>query len=638
MFQNDKALIEKLNQLIASNLEKSNYSVEDICLELGISRSQLFRLVKEQTNLSPSRLIRQQRLLKGKELLETTNLRIVEIATQIGFDSPQTFSKFFTEDFGVNPTEYRKNTLNGVETIALQSEDPTPQIPELQYIEAKKTKLVIPKKYKYLGVALLAMVVLVAGVYLWQNSKTGSEAITSDSDNSIAILPFKSISSNEAMLLADGVMEQVHASLVALSNLKVISKNSSQLFKDSKKTIPQIASELHVAYVLDGTATHTGERISVSIELVKASEDRVIWTQYYEGKAPEAIAFINKIAKEIAAQLQQKLAQPLATQSTQIPTKNLEAYNEYLKGKQLMLTRTKDKLEASIKRFDQAITLDPSFADAYAYKASVYHILGSSTFIESQLSIRLAEQNALMAIQLDAQNGMAYAVLANVYREQNKWEQAITTYKIALKYSPNDAQINYWYSISLRSVGEFDKAIQYSTKAIGLDPLYPTILFGHIGNCSYAGKYELAQQSIQEGQALFSDYYMFYYVRGFYYLNLGDYQSALKDFKTSDSMSPNTKSIQSYIAYSQGKLGQLSLVKTYLASLSPTPDNYDWFAIAYAGLNDKEQCFHYLQLAAAQGHLPEYFKVSPFFKFLHNDKRFNELLQQFGLLNFKLPS
>ncbi|MFN8357661.1 MAG: helix-turn-helix domain-containing protein [Spirosomataceae bacterium] len=637
MEQPEKQFIQQLDQFIAQHIGDAHFTIEDICQELGLSRSQLFRLLKEHTALSPSRYIRQHRLQKAKELLESTDLRIVEIAAQVGFDSQQTFSKFFTEDFGFNPTEYRKNRLNTVKTVAVQPQEPTTQFADLQPIQEQAPALLVSPQYKYMGLALLAVVLLVAGFYLWKNVKA-AEPTHIEADNAIVVLPFKSESNPESMLLADGVSEQVHASLAALENLKVISKNSSQLLKDSKKTIPQIASELHVAYVLDGTVTQTGERMRVSIELVKAADDQVVWAQHYEGKAPEAIDFINQIAKEIANQLQQKLARPLNHQLAQIPTKNLKAYNEYLKGKQLMLTRTKEKLEASIKRFDQAIVLDPSFADAYAYKASAYHILGSSTFIESQLSIRLAEQNALIAIQLDAQNGMAYAVLANVYREQNKWEQAITTYQIALKYSPNDAQINYWYSIALRSVGEFDKAIEYSTKAIALDPLYPTILFGHIGNCSYAGKYKLAQQSIQEGQALFSDFYMFYYVRGFYYLNLGDYQSALRDFKTSDSMSPNTKSIESYITYCQGKLGQQAAVKTYLASLSPTPDNYDWFAIAYAGLNDKEQCFHYLQLAAAQGHLPEYFKVSPFFKFLHGDKRFNELLQQFGLLNFKLST
>lgn len=109
MYPTDKNFIEKLDQLIDTNLQNENYSIEDLCLELGMSRSQLFRLMKEQTDLSTSRYIRRRRLLKGKELLETTDLRIIKIAYQVGLDSPQSFSKFFTDEFGVNPSEYRKN-------------------------------------------------------------------------------------------------------------------------------------------------------------------------------------------------------------------------------------------------------------------------------------------------------------------------------------------------------------------------------------------------------------------------------------------------------------------------------------------------------------------------------------------------
>lgn len=633
----EKTVLEHVDKLIDENMEKSDFSIDEICLEVGISRSQLFRLTKQQTDLSISRYIRRHRLLKGKELLDTTELRIVEITYKVGLDSPQSFSKFFMEEFGITPSEYRKNKANE-DKEALSSPDiPASNLTDLQPIQKNKTNRFSFKKPQLLGFAFTAFTVLTVGFYFWQPTRTVTSATSPESELSIAVLPFKNTDMPEASLLAEGLTEQIHTSLTTFENLKVISKNSTQLFSNTGKTIPQIASELHVGYILDGAITQSGEYMSVNVELVKATEDKVVWAKNYQGKAKEVIAFINKSAEEITNELTQELTQKLAPPPNQVPTDNVEAYQEYLKGKQLMLTRTQEKLEAAIGRFDRAIALDPNFAEAYAYKASAFHILGNSAFIENQLSIRMAENNALTAIRIDAKNGTAYAVLANVYRQQNKWEQAVTTYKIALKYSPNDAQINYWYSITLRAIGEFDKAIQYSTKAIALDPLYPTLLFGHIGNCSYAGKFKLAQKSIQEGKALFSNYYMYYYVMGFYYINLGNYQAALKEFKTADSMNPSMKPIESYLAFCQAKLGQKAAVKTYLASLTPTPDNYDGFAIAYAGLNDKEQCFHYLQLSAAQGHLPEYFKVSPFFTFLHNDRRFNELLQPFGLLDFKIP-
>ncbi|WP_337042175.1 helix-turn-helix domain-containing protein [Emticicia sp. 17c] len=632
---NEKNIFAKLNLLIEQNIDKSGYTIEDICLELGISRSQLFRLIKEQTNLSPSRFIRLKRLSKGKQLLEDTSLRIVEITSLTGFDSQQTFSKYFTEEFGVSPSDYRKNretitedTLPAlIEPIELP-ENPAPNMP-------KAIPVLSGRKYMY-GAIGIGLGVLVIGLLLSIKSMPFTN-IGQMNAKSIAILPIASEDSTETLTMADGLTEQVRLALTSYESLKVISKNSSELFKNTTKSTSQIADELHVEYILDGTVKKIENGVRISLELVKASEDQTIWAKQYEGKTDNTIDFINKITNEVREEVHKRLRGTSATGTNVMPTKNLEAYQEYLKGKQLMLLRTKDKLEAAIERFDRAIALDPNFADAFAYKASAYHILGNSSFINMEQSIRLSEQNALAALQLDAENGLAYAALANGYRQQSKWEQAITTYQIALKYSPNDAQIIYWYSISLRSIGELDKAIEYSTKALSLDPLYPTILFGHIGNCSYAGKFKEAEESIKEGQALFSNYYMYYYVRAFYQLNLNNYEEALKDFQRASELSPHTRLVETYIAFCQGRLGQTAKVKAYLASLPPTLENYNLLAVVYAGLKDKEQCFRYLQLAAAQGRLPEYFKVSPLFKILHGDKRFDQLLEKFGLLDFKIP-
>ena len=640
---NENSIFEKLNLLIEQNIEKAGYSIDDICLELGISRSQLFRLIKEKTNLSPSRFIRQKRLTEGQSLLEKTNLRIVEITSLIGFDSQQTFSKYFTEEWGVSPTDYRKNKENNSDNVIQLPLDNDVQIPENPIELIEKSEPVIPKtplktfQRKQFYIVLTAIAVIILGGFLWNTNSFLHNNMSQSANNSIAILPITSGDTTEASMIADGLTEQIHTTLTSLENLRVISKNSSELFKNSKKTMPQIASELNVEYILDGKVRKTDKGVRISLELVKASEDQVFWTKQYDGKPTDTIDFINKIANEVGNELRKRLksVNPIAING--MPTQDLEAYQEYLKGKQLMLIRTKDKLEAGIERFDRAIALDPGFADAFAQKASAYHILGNSSFIEMEKSVQLAEQNALAALQIDAENALAYAVLANVYRQQNKWEQAVTTYRIALKYSPNDALINYWYSITLRSIGVFDKAIEYSTKAISLDPLYPTILFGHIGNCSYAGKFKLAEESIKEGKELFSNYYIYYYVTAFYYLNLNNYKAALENFQVANQLSPHTITVESFIAFCQARLGQQELAKAYLASLPQTLDNYDYMAVIYAGLNDKEQCFHYLQLAAAQGRLPEYFKVSPIFKILHGDKRFDQILEKFGLLDFKLP-
>lgn len=636
MLSSEEKIIEQLNQLIFTHLDNPDYSIEEICRSLGVSRSQLFRSIKEQTGLSISRYVRQCRLMKGKELLETTDQKIAEIAYQVGFDSPQTFSKYFTEDFGISPTEYRKNKENNSKNSeGIPLEEFIELAPEPSVIHQPLNRKVPTSGYAVLALLLIGL--LVSGIYLWQTSKLRSTSTTDELENSIAVLPFKSIGSPETALLADGVTEQIHTSLAGFSHLKVISKNSSELFRDSKKAIPQIAAELHVGYVIGGTATRDGERLRITLELVKASEDRVVWTQQYEGKADELIGFINKIAQDVTRQFQQKPTGSLADRLPQIPTQNPEAYNEYLQGRQLLATRNKEKMLAGIEKFDRALALDPNFADAYASKAAIYFSLGNLSHIDLDSGFRLAEREALKAIRLDANNAQAYGLIAAVYRDEYRWEQANTTFQIALRCNPNDAQVNYWYSLMLRSVGLLEEAVKYSSKAIALDPLHPVILSGHLRNCSYADKTELVKENIQKGELLFSDSFLFYWSVGYHYLHVNDYPQALRALEKARQLNPSVKGIAASLAYTQARLGQSAEVKSYLASLSDTPYNDTYLAMAYAGLNDKANCLRSLERMAASKKLPTDVKVSPFFRFLWGDKRFDALLQQFGLLHFQLP-
>ena len=632
MYPTDKKNIERLNQLIDENILNGSYSIDDICLELGMSRSQLFRLVKEETDLSTSRYIRRRRLLKGKELIETTDRKIAEIAYEIGVDSPQTFTKYFTEEFGVSPTEYRKNREKEPlletphEELVVVVQNIVPPSPPVNETTPTATK----QKYKY--VALVVLLVVLAGVGLWVRH------ISKEADNSIAVLPFKSNGDSEAALLAEGVTEQIHASLTTLSHLKVISQNSLELFRESKKTIPQIASELHVSYILGGTTTLNGASVRITMELVKASEDRVVWTKQYEGKATEFIGLVNKIAQDIAQRFQLKPLQSLAAKSNQMPTANLEAYNEYLQGKQLLATRTKEKLLASLTKFDKAIALDSNFSDAYSCKAQAYFSLGNLSHIDLDSSFRMTEREALKSIRLDADNAQAYGLLAAVYRDEYRWEQANSTFLIALRCNPNDAQVNYWYSLMLRSLGLLEEAVKYSTKAVALDPLSPVILGGHIRNCSYANNREMTKAAIENGKLLFSDSFLYYWSTGYHNLETKNYSIALRELTKAQQLNPSVKGIEAALVYTQACLGQTATAKAYLSSLPEVPDNYSYFAMVYAGLNDKKNCLYYLEKMATLGKIPTDVKVSPFFHFLRGDKRFDALLQRFGLRNVQLSN
>jgi TolB-like protein/AraC-like DNA-binding protein len=629
----EKALIDKLDQFIENNLDKTEVSSDTICRELGLSRSHLYRLVKEDSQLSTSLYIRKRKLIKAKELLTVSDLKIAEVAYQIGIDSPQNFSKYFTQEFGISPTEFRKKRLGEDMALADVNADSPLVYEQNQAVSLAQTAPVKSQSYRFLWVVIALFLGSILGFYLWKysNRKPDAGILTQQFDNSIAVLPFQNLGSTETAIFGEGMMEQIHSSLMLLENLKVISKTSCKLFKDTKKTVSQIAKELQVNYILSGSALQVGKKVEIRVELIDAKEDRAIWANIYKGDTRDIFAYANSISKEIAGKLNQKLDKAVSSKLDKIPTQSSAAYKEYLQGRQLLQARTREKLKACIKKFDNAIAFDPNFADAYSNRAVAYFILSEDNLLDISLCHKMAEKNALTAIRLDAENGLPYAVLSCIYKSQNKWTQAYTTNQIALKYSPNDAIINYWHSLILRSMGKLDEAVKYSSKAIDIDPLSPTIWGGHINNCSYARQFQLAKKAIDEGQDLFAESWLYHWGVAFYYINLYDFKAALPELEKVDKINPKIESIQSMIAYTQAQLGQRAVAEVYLKSLPIRPENFKHIAVVYAGLGDKANCLKYLEMAAVKSDSPNYLKVSPLFKFLQNEPRFKAILLKLGL-------
>ena len=641
MTNSDIALLEKLDRYIEKEIDNPTFSIDDVCVELGVSRSQLHRVLTETIQLSTTLYIRKKRLEKAKYLLSTTKLRISEITDAVGINSHANFSKYFFEEFKVSPTDFRKQIPQFIdnsvpESLPIKDEFTLPNNQIKGNIETKSKSY-----FRWYWVAGLVMIIGI-GFYFSllspKNDTTQShDNLNQISDNSLAILPFKNLGSSENAIFCDGMMEQIHGSLSLLENLKVISKSSSIIFRNTKKPIGQIANELHVKYILEGSVLQIDKKIRITVGLTDAREDRSVWTKSYDGNIKDVFGFMSIVAKEVAGELNQKLSSKLTDKIDKKPTKSLTAYNEYLQGKQLLQTRTKEKIEASIEKFSKAIELDNDFADAYTDKAVAYYLMGEDQLMEVENAYKMSEKNALTSVRLDSENGRAYAVLGNIYKAQNKWEQAITTYQIALKFSPNDGLINYWYSLTLRSIGQMDEAIKYSTKAVSLDPLASNIYGGHIIGYTYAGKLDMAEKAIKDGELIFNEAYLFHNAKAFFNITNGRYDVALKEFLICDKLNPSIIYLKVFTAYTQAKLGQTTAVYLYLKNLPKIPDNSKYFAIIYAGLGDKENCLKYLEAAAEISDSPNYLKISPLFTFLHHEPRFEAVLKKLGLLNPNFP-
>jgi tetratricopeptide (TPR) repeat protein len=426
-------------------------------------------------------------------------------------------------------------------------------------------------------------------------------------------------------------MDQIHNTLASIGELKIISTISSNNYLNSNKTLSKIADELHVKYLINGSVLQINKDVKITVNLISGIEEKVIWTKNSEGKTDDIFKLMNTISKEVVEEFNKKLNHNIEKNLNKIPTKSLAAFNEYLQGKQLVKTRNKEKLEAGIIKLDNAIEFDPTFADAYSERANAYWLIADGGYSDIEQADKMAEKNALMAIRLDSENSLAYGTLANIYRSQNKWEQANTTYQIALKYNPNHALNNYWYSLMLRTLGQINEAIKYSTKATELDPLYEVIMAGHMVNCIYGNRLDLAKKYIENNKLLLNENWTYYWVKGIYKIKIGDFSDALKELEYAHKLNPKVKAINNQILYCKAKMGNLTEVNKFLGQVPDLPINYSTLAIVYAGLGDKEKAMTFIQKNADLGNIPTDIKISPFFKILHNDIRFEAILQKFGL-------
>lgn len=615
-----KSLLERFDAIIEKNFSNPAFSIDDACRELGTSRSQLFRAIKSETNLSTSLYVRKRKLEKAKELLRTSDMKTSEIAYHVGIDSPQNFSKYFSHEFGLTPTAFRKETnTTGPEMV--------------EAVEVLPSALPPKSKQRYRAIAAI-VVILIAAISIYAFLNRAEKPMKNEfgfAGNSIAIIPFKNLGSDKTAFYSGGIAEQIHASLSMNEELKVISTTSSDRYKNSNKPISEIAKELDVNYILEGSVLQDKSNIRINVGLVRAQDDRRIWAKTYDGSDEEMFSFLSEVSTELAKELGQKLSAETSRRITKGPTSSPAAYKEYLQGTQLILSREKDRLNESVIKFKNAIEFDPEFADAYAYLGNAYQLLGAAAFIDEQLSFKLAEENSLKAIRLDTENSLAYSTLANIYQAQYKWEQALTAHQIALKLNPNDAMTNYWYSLLLRTTGEIQEATRYSSKAVELNPLHHVIYGGNIANFIYAGQLDKAREYIENGKVLFDNSWVYYWEVAIYYDKIKEHDLALKNIAKSIELGPNIRITKYYRAFYQGRSGKVKDVNAFLESIPDVPEYYVARAAAHAGLGEQETSIAFLEKAADAGILMTDIKVSSITDIHRNDPRFKAILKKFDL-------
>ncbi len=294
------------------------------------------------------------------------------------------------------------------------------------------------------------------------------------SDKSVAVLPFKNMSPDpENEYFSDGIAEELLSRLVQVEGLRVPSRTSSFAFKGKDVDLRTIGEKLNVDHVLEGSVRKSGDRVRITAQLINIDTDANLWTESYD----RALTDIFEIQEEISRQIVESLKIALDTGSDvleitdNVPTQSIEAYEFYLQGRQLWQQRGEENLRRAIGLFEQAIALDPEFAEGYVGLASTYNVLASWSGVPQKTYSPQARDQAQKALAIDNSLDEAYAVLAGVAQGDKNWTLAERHYNHALSLNRANPYSHIWFAESLLRAGRTREAVQLSRTAYHLDPL-----------------------------------------------------------------------------------------------------------------------------------------------------------------------
>jgi len=460
--------IKEAEALILENLSDEQFGVSELADMMHMSRSNLLRKIKKQTELSASKFIRQVRLQKGMEMLKETELTVSEISYLVGFSNNSYFIKCFREHYGFSPGESRKETIEEPEVeIEIEPEIEPEKIEAEIFVEEDNTSFF--KKYRNPVVLTTILIIAVVSYLFIQNNSHKSEVSFNDSKKSIAILPFKNMSSDSTNLyFVNGLMESTLNNLQKIEDLRVISRTSVEKYRNTNKTVIEIAEELNVAYLLEGSGQRIGNQVLLNIQLIDASNDMPIWAQQYNNKVIDVFSLQNTVAKKIAEAIKAKVTPAELQQINKKPTENILAYDYYLKGLENQNEQSEAGLNKAILNFEKAIEEDSKYANAHAQIAICYYYLDVNK-IEKKYLDKLNEyaDNSLL---YDSTSELSLIAKALYYINANEFRLAIPYLEKALDYNPNASSVVLILSdLYARVVPDTNKYLTYALKGIKLN-------------------------------------------------------------------------------------------------------------------------------------------------------------------------
>lgn len=491
-----------------------------------------------------------------------------------------------------------------------------------------------------IGVAMLMALLVGSNIGGWRERLLGRAA--APKILSLAVLPLDNLSKDaEQEYFADGMTDQLTTELAQLGALRVISRTSVMQYKHTKKTLPEIARELHVDGVVEGSVALSGDRVRVTAQLIQAPTDQHLWAASYERDLRDVLALQDEVARTIAheiglkisSQVEQRLARPRAV--------NPEAYEAYLRGNSYL---DKGDLQKSLDYFNQAIKLDANYAPPYAKSATAYYFLAFFNLLAPNQAFPKMKDAAMKAMERDDSLPEGHGALALV-KLHYEWDfpGAEREFKRALELNPNDADIRHDYAHYLLAMGRVEESVVESDRAVTLDPV-GTVLTA----CLCWHRYAARQYSESIAQALKAiqiepGFDWTHIVVGWDYEQQRKFNEAIDEFQEAIKLSGSTAGNPQPSEFSLAALGHAFAMagntqhtEKVLARLKEIGQHgyvsaFD-LAVIYVAMGDKEKAFQWLQKAFEErATFLVYMKWEPRLDPLRSDPRFQHLLRRIGL-------
>lgn len=504
LLSRDELFLKKITDAVLSNLQNEQFGVSELSDAVAISRFQLHRKLKLLKGKSVSQFIREVRLDEAMKMLQADVATASEIGYKVGFTSPSYFNKCFRDYYGFSPGELRKRVI--------EADAPVEEVNSEPRIDKSRTR--ISKKY----LSIISLVIVTSAVIAYQFTIKNSGQV------SIAVLPFDDLTGHpEQVYFVEGMHDALIGQLGQVSALRVISRTSTLRYQESNMLLQDIAKELGVDMVVEGSVYGFGDSVRIQLQLIDPfPEERHLWAKEYHQNIQHALEMHSTVVRDIAKEIRVSLTREEEKRIGTTRIVNPKSYHAYLSSQYYINQFTPESIEKGMSILHDAVREDPGDPLLWAGLAIGYNSLGHSSSPPPDAYFN-SKAAARKAIELDnnlAQTHLALAMIA-LYRDWD-WTAAEKEFSRALELNPNLAEAHANYAWFKMLSGQTEETINHAIKAAEIDPFSSTNISSYLASeYWWLDRLEQATVEIEKAMKIMPEFGFGLYVREVFFRQKG---------------------------------------------------------------------------------------------------------------------